>query len=208
MRTDRPRTSEILENTPDIKQARKTGKVSKATKQLAKLALEDKQTIKFHEFPEQAQNKLIKESPEAMKRMLAMEGFGAQQAEAFVAYSPKTRSQISGLSDEAAISLLNQGLDENLLAATLTEQNLKASDPSKVPTTVKPASSDQAALALGEKLMNSGNANVMEELKSQSNGTLSEESIKVAETADLLLKDYQLTGTTGTGLALLEGARC
>jgi len=207
MKADRPRTSEILENTPDIKQARKTGKVSKATKQLAKLALDEKQTIKFHEFPEQAQNKLIKESPDVMKRMLAVEGFGAKQAEALLGYSPKTRGLISGLSDEAAISLLNQGLDENLLAATLTEQNLKASDPSKVPTTVKPASSDQAALALGEKLMNSGNANVMEELKSQSNGTLSEESIKVAETADLLLKDYQLTGTTEAGLALLEGAK-
>jgi len=207
MKADRPRTSEILENTPDIKQARKTGKVSKATKQLAKLALDEKQTIKFHEFPDQAQNKLIKESPDVMKRMLAVEGFGAKQAEALLGYSPKTRGLISGLSDEAAISLLNQSLDENLLAATLTEQNLKASDPSKVPTTVKPASSDQAALALGEKLMNSGNANVMEELKSQSNGTLSEESIKVAETADLLLKDYQLTGTTEAGLALLEGAK-
>jgi hypothetical protein len=207
MKADRPRTSEILENTPDIKQARKTGKVSKVTKQLAKLTLDEKQTIKFHEFPEQAQNKLVKESPEVTKRMLAMEGFGAQQAEAFLGYSNKTRSQISGLSDEAAISLLNQGLDENLLAVTLTEENLKASDPSKVPTKVQPASSDQGALALGEKLMNSGNANVMEELKSQSNGTLSEESIKVAETADLLLKDYQLTGTTGVGLTLLEGAK-
>ena len=206
MKADRPRTNEILENTPDIKQARKTGKVSKATKQLAKLALEDKQTIKFHEFPEQAQNKLIQESPEVMKRMLAMEGFGAQQAEAFLGYSSKTRSQISGLSEEAAISLLNQRLDENLLAVTLTKQNLKASDPSKVPTTVHPASSDKETLALGEKLMNSGNANIMEELRSQSNGTLSKESIKVAETADLLLKDYQLTGTTGEGLALLEGA--
>ena len=51
MKAERPRTSEILENTPDIKQARKTGKVSKATRQLAKLALDEKQTMKFHEFP-------------------------------------------------------------------------------------------------------------------------------------------------------------
>ena len=75
-----------------------------------------------------------------------MESFGAKQAEALLEYSPKTRTLISRLSDEAAISLLNQGLDESLLAATLTDQNLKASDPSNVPTTVKPANSDQMLL--------------------------------------------------------------
>jgi len=207
MKTERPRASEILENTPDIEQARKTGKVSKSTKKLAKLALDEKETIKFHEFPEQTQSKLINESPEATKRMLAVEGFGAKQAEAFVTYSPKTRTQISGLSDEAAVSLLDQGLDENLLAVTLTEENLKASDPSKVPATVKPASTDQGTLALGEQLMNSGNSQVMDELKSQSNGTLSEESIKVAETADLLLGDYQLSGANGAAMTLLDGTK-
>ena len=208
IKTERPRANEILENTPDIKQARKTGKVSKATKQLAKLALDDKQTIKFHEFSEQTQSKLINESPEATKQMLAVEGFGAKQAEAFVTYSPKTRRQISGLSGEAAVSLLNQGLDENLLAVTLTAENLKASDPSKVPAaTVKPASSDQGTLALGEKLMNSGNSYVMDELKSQSNGTLSAESIQVAETADLLLADYQLSGPASGGLTILDSAK-
>jgi hypothetical protein len=207
MKTERPRASEILENTPDIEQARKTGKVSKSTKKLAKLALDEKETIKFHEFPEQTQSKLINESPEATKRMLAVEGFGAKQAEAFVTYSPKTRTQISGLSDEAAVSLLDQGLDENLLAVTLTEENLKASDPSKVPATVKPASTDRGTLALGEQLMNSGNSQVMDELKSQSNGTLSEESIKVAETADLLLGDYQLSGANGAAMTLLDGTK-
>ncbi len=207
MQTEKPRASEILENTPNIKQARKTGKVSKATKQLAKLALDDRQTVKFHEFPEQTQNKLVQESPEELKRLLAVEGFGAKQAEALLGYSPKTRALISGLSDDAAISLLNQGLEESLLAATLNEQNLKASDPSNVPTTVKPASSDQGTLALGEKLMNSGNSFVMEELKSQSNGTLSEESIQIAETADLLLADYQLSGTASGGITLLDSTK-
>jgi len=207
MQTEKPRASEILENTPNIKQARQTGKVSKATKQLAKLALDDRQTVKFHEFPEQTQNKLVQESPEELKRLLAVEGFGAKQAEALLGYSPKTRALISGLSDDAAISLLNQGLDESLLAATLNEQNLKASDPSNVPTTVKPASSDQGTLALGEKLMNSGNSFVMEELKSQSNGTLSEESIQIAETADLLLADYKLSGATSGGITLLDSTK-
>jgi hypothetical protein len=136
-----------------------------------------------------------------------MEGFGAKQAEAFVTYSPKTRTQISGLSDEAAVSLLNQGLDENLLAVTLTAENLKASDPSNVPTTVKPAISDQGTLALGEKLMNNGNSYIMDDLKSQSNGTLSAESIKVAETADLLLADYQLSDSASGGLTLLDSAK-
>ena len=207
MQTETARASEILENTSNIKQARKTGKVSKATKQLGKLALDDRQTVKFHEFPEQTQNKLVQESPEVLKRMLAVEGFGAKQAEALLGYSPKTRALISGLSDDAAISLLNQGLDESLLAATLNEQNLKASDPSNVPTTVKPDSSDQAALALGEKLMNSGNSFVMDELKSQSNGALSEESIQIAETADLLLADYQLSGAASGGITLLDSAK-
>ncbi|MEC9123138.1 MAG: hypothetical protein VX969_03255, partial [Verrucomicrobiota bacterium] len=199
MNTEKPRASEILENNPDLKQARKTGKVSKATKQLARLALDEKETLLFHDLPKEAQDNLIKESPATTKRMLEMEGFGSTQAETFLAYSPETRSKIAGLSDEAAISLLNQRLDENLLAATLTEQNVKASDPSKVPATVKPASSDQGALALGEKLMNSGNAHVMDELKSQSSGELSGDQLRQAEVADLLLTDYQLSPTGGPG---------
>jgi hypothetical protein len=199
MSNDRPRASEILENTQDVKQARKTGKVSKATKQLARLALDDEETIRFHDFSPQVQNKLIKESPEVMRSMLGMEGFGTKQAETFLGYSANTRRKIAGLSDEAAISLLNQGLDEGLLAATLTEQNLQASDPSKVPTTVKPASTDQSALALGEKLMNSGNSHVMEELKSQSGGELTADLLRVAEVADLLLTDYQFSDSAGPG---------
>lgn len=55
--------------------------------------------------------------------------------------------------------------------------------------------------------MNSGNSFVMEELKSQSNGTLSEESIQIAETADLLLADYQLSGAASGGIALLDSAK-
>jgi hypothetical protein len=197
MPNDRPKPSEILENNPDVKQARKTGKVSKATKQLARLALDEKETVRFHDFPKQAQDKLIKESPEVTKRVLEMEGFGSKQAEAFLGYSPETRRKIVGLSDEAAISLLNQGLDENLLSVTLTEQNLQASDPSKIPTTVKPLSSDQETLTLGEKLMNSGNSHIMEELKSQSGGELTADQLRQAEVADLLLTDYQLSATGG-----------
>ena len=199
MRNDRPKASDILENTQDVKQARKTGKVSKATKQLARLALDDDETVRFHDFSTQAQNKLIKESPEVTRSVLGMEGFGSKQAETFLGYSAETRKKIAGLSDEAAVSLLNQGLDEDLLAATLTEQNLQASDPSKVPTTVKPASTDQSALALGEKLMNSGNSHVMEELKSQSGGELTADLLRVAEVADLLLTDYQFSGSAGPG---------
>ena len=128
-------------------------------------------TIKFHEFPEQTQKKLVQESPEVLKRIfLAVEGFSAPSKLRLCLDTPKTRTLISGLSDEAGLSLLNQGLDESLLTATLNEQNLKASDPSNVPTTVKPARNRQATLALGEKLMNSGNSFVMDELKSQSNG--------------------------------------
>jgi hypothetical protein len=197
MRNDRPKASDILENTQDVKQARKTGKVSKATKQLARLALDDKETVRFHDFSPQVQDKLIKESPEVMRSMLGKEGFGAKQAETFFGYSANTRRKIAGLSDEAAISLLNQALDEGLLAATLTNQNLQASDPSKVPATVKPASTDQSALALGEKLMNSGNSHVMEELKSQSGGDLTADLLRVAEVADLLLTDYQFSDSGG-----------
>ena len=199
MRNDRPKANEILENTQDVKQARKTGKVSKATKQLARLALDNEETVRFHEFSQQMQDKLIKESPEVMRSMLGKEGFGPKQAETFFGYSANTRRKIAGLSDEAAISLLNQGLDEGLLAATLTNQSLQASDPSKVPTTVKPASTDQSALALGEKLMNSGNSHVMEELKSQSGGELTADLLRVAEVADLLLTDYQFSDSAGPG---------
>ena len=204
-------TAQILENNPDVKQARKTGKVSKATKELAKLGLSDKQTNRFHSFPPQLQSLLLKEKKAVTKRLLGMDRFGPGQADAFFAYKPETRSKILGLPDEAALALLDQGLAEALIAATLTELNLKASDPSKVPSmdaVILPASSslDHQAIALGEKLRISGNSHVMDELKSQSGGQMTTESLRVAEVADMLLTDYSLADASAAGPSALTGA--
>ena len=198
-------------NNPDVKQARKTGKVSKATKELAKLGLSDKQTNRFHSFPPQLQSLLLKEKKAVTKRLLGMDRFGPGQADAFFAYKPETRTKILGLPDEAALALLDQGLAEALIAATLTELNLKASDPSKVPSmdaVILPASSslDHQAIALGEKLRISGNSHVMDELKSQSGGQMTAESLRVAEVADMLLTDYSLADPSGAGPSALTGA--
>ena len=98
-------TAQILENNPDVKQARKTGKISKATKELAKLGLSDKQTNRFHSFPPQLQSLLLKETKNVTKRLLGMDRFGPGQAYAFFTYKPETRTKILGLPDEAAIAL-------------------------------------------------------------------------------------------------------
>ena len=73
-------------------------------------------------------------------------------AYAFFTYSDDTRAKILGLTDEAAVQALEQGLPESLLTRTLTESNLQGSAPDRLPGNSAPETADKKLLGLGAKL--------------------------------------------------------
>jgi len=190
---------EALENNSDLTQARKAGKVSKMTKTLARFALSAEQTNFFYSLSPEAQSILMAESPEVVGRVLKMDGMSMSNAFAFFSYTSDTRAKILGLSDDAAVQILEQGVGEGLMLATLDDQSLSSSGPEKVPTIDAPEVSDQRVLALAEKLKNSGDREVMNELQRLSGGVITEDLLRKGEAAAILLNDYAFSGAAGSG---------
>ena len=198
--------SEALENNVDLTQARKTGKVGKMTKALTRLALSAEQTNFFYSLSTEAQSFLMAESPEVAGRVLKMDGLSMSNAFAFFDYSSDARARILGLSDEAAVQILDQALDEGMMLATLTEPNLAASGPDRVPTILAPEVADQRVLALAQQLKDSGNREVIDELKRLSGGVITEELLRKGEAGAILLNDYAFSGAAGSGPSVQPGS--
>ena len=191
--------NEALENNSDLTQARKAGKVSKMTKTLARFALSAEQTNFFYSLSPEAQSILMAESPEVVGRVLEMDGMSMSNAFAFFSYTSDTRAKILGLSDDAAVQILEQGLGEGLMLATLNDQSLSSSGPDKIPSIDAPEVSDQRVLALAEKLKDSGDREVMDELQRLSGGVITEDLLRKGEAAGTLLNDYAFSGAAGSG---------
>jgi hypothetical protein len=192
-------TNEALENNFELTQARKVSKVSKMTKTLARFALSAEQTNFFYSLSPEAQSTLMAESPEIAGRVLRMDGMSMSNAFAFFSYTPDVRAKILGLSDEAAVQILDQGLGEGLMLATLNDQSLSSSGPENIPTIDAPEVSDQRILALAEKLKDSGNREVMDELQRLSGGVITEDLLRKGEAGAILLNDYAFSGAAGSG---------
>ena len=179
-----------LENNTDALQARKTGKVSAMSRQLAKFGLNDDQTNRFYMLSAKAQGFILLEEKEVVQRLLSMDGFFVDQADTFFLYSAETRAQILGLDDSAIVPGLNQRLEEAILAGTLSREDLSGSTKTKVPTRSSPLASDAEIMVLSEKLKQSGHIGVMEELLELSGGKLTKDWIRTGEVANILLQDY------------------
>ena len=202
------RTSEVLDNIPLARQARKMGRLDEMTAVLAKYDLDGRQADLFFSLSAQAQEKLLGESPEVTARVLRMDGLSKANAYTFFTYSDDTRAKILALTDEAAVQALEQGLAESLLTRTLTESNLQGSAPDRLPGNSAPQTADKKLLGLGAKLKESGNAFILEELEASSSGAaLTDDQIAIAEVADVLASDYSLTGAAGTGPTELKSSQ-
>ncbi|MFL2939054.1 MAG: FecR domain-containing protein [Opitutales bacterium] len=193
--------SQVLENNSEVKEVRKTGRVTIYSKSLAKFGLNTEQTTLFNSFPLPVQSRLLSMGADNLKRILNISGFGTAQASTFLNYSRKTRDLILGLEDNALISLLNQKVDESVLSDLLTPQNLAASNSGKIPNS-NVVSSDAAILSLGDKLKESGNSDLMDELKVLSGDNLTPEWIRKGEVANVLTQDYSLSTTLASTLLL------
>ena len=197
---------EFLENNLDVTQARKTGRVGKRTRELAKLGLSVRETNRFYELNEEIQGNLLKESAATGKRLLGIESIGPAEVDRFFRYSPDVRSKILGLPDGALANLLNQGVDESLLSGALSGESIAASQSGKLPVAPPENALNTRAMALAERFKDTPQSYVLEELLALGGGVLDEEALRKGEVADLLLQDYRLGSTGETGLTPFDSS--
>ena len=187
--------SQVLENNTEVKEVRKTGKVSIHSRALVKFGLSTAETNRFNLFPLPLQSRLMSLGAENLKRILNIADFQIAQAYALFSYSNNTRALILGLDDNAMVGLLNQKVDETLLNDTLNKESLAASKSNMVPGENSAPSQDSKLLTLGDNLKASGNSDLLDELKVLSGGSLTDEWIEVGEVANVLSQDYSLSVT-------------
>ena len=84
----------MLENNPNLTQARKTGKVGDLTSRLARLGLTIEETRRFYALTKPDQLKLLDEPRLIPKRILAIAELLPSDANLFYKYSPEARSRI------------------------------------------------------------------------------------------------------------------
>ena len=197
---------EFLENNLDVTQARKTGRVGKRTRELAKLGLSVRETNRFYELNEEIQGNLLKESAATGKRLLGIDSIGPAEVDRFFRYSPDVRSKILGLPDGALANLLNQGVDESLLMDSLSVESIAASQSGKLPAAPPENGLNTRAMALAERFKDTSQSYVLEELLASGGGVLDEEALRKGEVADLLLRDYRLGSTGETGLTSFDSS--
>ena len=188
--------SQALENNQEVREVRKTGRVSVYSRALAKYGLSTYETNRFNLFPLPLQSRLMSLGADNLKRILNIAEFQIAQAYALFSYSTNTRGLILGLDDNALVGLLNQKVDETLLNDTLNKESLAASKSSLVPDENSAPSQDSKLLTLGDNLKASGNSDLLDELKVLSGGSLTDEWIEVGEVANVLSQDYSLSGIT------------
>ena len=195
---------QMLENNPNLTQARKTGMAGGLTSRLARLGLTIEETRRFYALTKPDQLKLLDESGLIPKRILAIAELLPSDVNRFYKYSPEARSRILSLPDNAFTSLLKQALLEGLVLETLGPQAVAHSQTGTDQSAASPQVDDARALALGESLKDTTGSHVLEELLELSGGVLTDEVIRQGEVADRLLRDYQLGASDSGGLATLD----
>ncbi|MDG1326035.1 MAG: hypothetical protein P8P49_09730, partial [Opitutales bacterium] len=194
--------TQALENNSEVKEVRKTGRVSPYSRALSKYGLSTKQTNRFNLFPPQLQNRLMRLGVDNLKRVLNINDFQINQAYSLFGYTSDMQKLILGLEDKALVSLLNEKISESVLVDTLNQENMFASSSTLVPGENAIPAQDASLLALGEKLKQSGNSVLLDELKVLSGGSMSEEWIRVGEVANVLTQDYSLTTSSLSDLVM------
>ncbi len=180
----------LLETDADAKQMRKTGEVGASAEDIAKLGLNAEQMEEFFALPTSVQANLKTESPSTVRRFIELSGMDLEKLETYFGYSSDTRGKILLLEDDMMISLLGKGFEEEMVGALLTQENIAQSKSSQKPGI---APDDSRITKLGDTLRASGNGDVFEQISEMNQGEWTDEWIEVAEIANVLTLDYDLS---------------
>ena len=182
----------ILENNTQIILARKIGRVDEMSTMLAKLGLSESQVLRFYQLSKASQSDVLKLEYSNIHRLLDLDGFTATRADAFFEYRPHVRELVLGLENQVMLTLLDQGFEELLLEESLTKLNLEFTKPENRPSPPSSYSLDERTRSLSERLRNSGNGEIMDDLLEFSTDGWTEEILRTGEVAESLLRDYEV----------------
>ena len=188
--TSTVKVDDILEQSPDAKETRKSGKTSAFAQRLSELSLDAAQMENFYALSDSAQNLILEMETPVIVRLLGLVAFGPLSADNLFSYSMETRGLILQLEDSQMLALLEQGIDESLLLASLNASGISASQSGNLPGDPVLSEIQQKVLLLGDELRASGNAEVFEEIQKLNGGVWTEDWIRVAQVGNLVSGKY------------------
>ena len=189
--SEKPKIDEILEADQDAKQTRKSGKKAAASaSQLARFGMDESELEKFYTFPDSVQAAMAKEPTSVVRRLLEMEELTPVLAENFMSYSKRARGKLLALDDPMLISLLEDQVDEEIILDVLSAGSIQNASVENLPDPIETSSLDQEILVLGDKLRESGNLAVFEEVEELNGGSWNDEWVAIAEVGNELSKSY------------------
>ena len=150
--------------------------------------LNREQIERYDQLPRAAQDGVRLESPAVVTRLFESASFEPERVATFYGYSEETRELVLGLEDDIMFPLLDEQFDEELFNESLTKMNIDFSKPINLPTEQPQDPFAQRLHDLSERLKESGNGWVMDELLEMSGGQLTDEWLKIGETAEVLLR--------------------
>ena len=195
---------DVLEQNPDAKETRQSGKTSTFASRLAELSLDAGQMEKFYTLSESSQNSILNLETDIILRLLSLQDFGTARADVLFSYAADTRSLLFQLENIPLLAVLDQAIDESLLLASIDDAGISASQSSELPEELTLSEVQQKVLLLGNELRATGNLEIFEEIQKLSDGVWTDDWIQVAQVGNQLSQDYDFRKDLAT-LQALEG---
>ena len=195
---------DVLEQNPDAKETRQSGKTSTFASRLSELSLDAGQMEKFYTLSESSQNSILNLETDIILRLLSLQDFGTARADVLFSYAADTRSLLFQLENIPLLAVLDQAIDESLLLASIDDAGISASQSSEFPEELTLTEVQQKVLLLGNELRATGNLEIFEEIQKLSDGVWTEDWIQVAQVGNQLSQDYDFRKDLAT-LQALEG---
>ena len=138
-------------------------------------------------------------------RLLDTDGFTQSLAYELFSFTAETQAMILKLEDSQLISLLNEGMGEDLILSAISKESVDLSHTKNIPNSIPDSTLDQKVLELGDILRASGNTEIFAEIEEMNNGTWTESWIEITKTGNLLVQDYNLA-SDWENLSVLESS--
>jgi hypothetical protein len=182
-KVQQPDKSLLSENNSELKKSQK----------LARYGLSKEQVARYDRLSAEARIALLDEPPESVIRLLGISGFNAGKAEIFFSHDRETRQLFMMVTDDVLLAMLDPEVDKVLLKESLFKIRLNAVQPGRVPVVNQDEVLNARAIALGDRLKESENTQLMEELLQMSDGTLNEYWISMGEVAEVLTHNLEVS---------------
>ena len=177
---------DLLEQNPDAKETRKSGKTSAFARRLAELSLDAGQLERFYSLSDYSQNQILNLDADHILRLLSLEEFVPQKSEC----SFPILSRASCFALETGFHLLalviGSEISESLLAPHSTMRVFTLLNPMIFPQILPLAAFSKKVLLLANQLRISGNLEIFEEIQQLSDGVWSEDWIRIAQVGNQL----------------------